>query len=119
MAQVYPANIGSTGFSADGSIVIPLMNTPGYRNVYTVHLYGPFGGGTVTVFTNPAGVASAKAATTNDIAINDASGTAISKTAKASFDFECNSDNTQPIALKFVLAGSTSPALIIRVDSVA
>lgn len=119
MAQIYPANIGSTGLAADGSIVIPLRNTPGYRNVYTVHAYGTFGGGTLTAFTNPAGVASAIGATTNDIAINDATGTPISKTAKASFDFECNSDNTSPVALKFVLTGSTAPALIIRVDSVA
>lgn len=117
--QIYPANIGATGLTADGNIIIPLLNTPGYRNVYTVQVYGTFGGGTVTAFTNPAGVASAKAATTNDIAILDASGTAISKTTKASFDFECNSDNLSPVAFKLVLAGSTNPALTVRVDNIA
>jgi len=117
--QIYPADINGTGFAADGSIVIPLYNTPGYRNIYTVHLYGGFGGGTVTAFTNPAGVASAKSATTNDVAILDATGTAISKTVKASFDFECNSDNKNPVALKLVLTGSTSPSLIVRVDNIA
>ncbi len=117
--QIYPANIGNTGLSADGSIIIALRNTAGYRNVYTVHIYGTFGGGTVTAFTNPAGVASAKAATTNDIAINDANGTPISKTAKDSFDFECNSDELNPVAFKLVLTGYTSPALTVRIDNVA
>lgn len=119
MAQIYPGNIGNTGLTADGNIIIPLFNVKGVRSVYTVHIYGTFGGGTVTAFTNPAGAASAAAATTNDVAILDVSGAAISKTAKASFDFECNSDPISPTVLKIVLAGSTSPALTVRVDNAA
>ncbi len=113
MARIY-----STALTASGNAYITLENTRGNRNIYTVHLYGSFGGGTVTAFTNPAGLTSAQGGTTDDIAILDASGTAISKTSKASFDFECNSDPVHPIILKFVLAGATSPSLTVRVDNV-
>lgn len=112
------ARIWNETLTASGNSICSLANTRGNRNIYTCHVYGTFGGGTVTVFTNPAGVASAAAGTTNDIAILDATGTAISKTTKFSFDFECNSDPINPIALKFILAGATNPSLTIRVDNV-
>jgi len=115
MARIY-----NTTLTADGNAIISLKNKrKDTREIYTVHVYGTFGGGTVTAFTNPAGAASAAAGTTNDISIKNAYGTDISSTVKFSFDFECNSDPTNPIALKFVLAGATSPSLTIRVDDVS
>jgi len=111
MARIWDATL-----TANGNSIVNLTNHRGVRNIYTVHIYSTFGGGTVTVFTNPAGAADAAGGTTNDIAVLDSGGTAISKTAKASFDFECNSDPQHPIALKFVLAGATNPSLKIRVD---
>lgn len=114
MAKVWNATL-----TASGNSIMPLFNHRGTRNIYTVSLYGGFGGGTLTAFTNPAGVASATGGTTNDIAILDSIGVAISKTAKATFNFECNSDPQNPQALKFVLSGATNPSLTIRVDNVA
>ena len=113
------ARIWNETLTASGNSILALLNHRSTRNTYTVHVYGTFGGGTLTAFTNPAGKVSAAAATTNDIAILDSVGAAISKTAKASFEFNCNSDPQNPVALKFVLAGATSPSLTIRVDNLA
>ncbi len=113
------ARIWNATLTASGNSIVNLTNHRGCRNIYTVHIYGTFGSGTVTVFTNPEGAVDAAAGTTNDIAVLDSGGTAISKTAKASFDFECNSDPENPIALKFILSGATNPSLRIRVDNVA
>ncbi len=110
------ARIEYETLSASGNVIIKLSNIRGKRNVYTVQLFGTFGGGTVTAFINGAGRTSVAGGTTDDIAILDAEGTAISKTAKSAFDFECNSDPTNPNFLKIVLSGATSPALVIRVD---
>lgn len=95
-----------------------LRNTRGNRNVYTVHVSGTFGGGTITVFTNSQGEAGAKAATTHDVAILNSAGLAVSYTSNGSFDFECNSDPEHPTALKVVLAGATSPSIILTVCNV-
>lgn len=113
------ANVYLQTLTASGNAIITLTNIRGNLNHYTVHLYGGFGGGTVTAFTNPAGVADATGGTTNDIAILDATGVAISKTAKASFNFECNSDPIRPVVLKIILSGATNPTLTVRVDSVS
>lgn len=117
MAQIYPANIGSTGLIADGSIIIPLANTFGSDSFYTVQVTSSFGGGTLTAFTNPKGIAEAKKETTYDIPITDSSGVAISKTSAFSFRFGCDSDSLNPNVLKLILTGSTSPTLYVRVDN--
>lgn len=114
MAKIYEETL-----IADGNAIITLNNLRGNLNHYTVSLYGGFGGGTVTAFTNPAGTASAEGGTTNDIAILDSAGVAISKTSKASFNFECNSDPIAPQVLKIILTGATNPTLTVRVDNVA
>lgn len=114
MAKIYNPTL-----TESGNAILNLKNHRGTRNIYTVHIYGNFGGGTVTVFTNPAGSVSAAAGTTNDIALLDTLGVAISRTVKSSFDFECNSDPQNPIALKFILTGATTPSLTIRVDDVS
>lgn len=117
------ANIYNETITASGNIVIPLDNhRRDLPQKYTVHLYGGFGGGTVTAFLNPAGKVSAEAGTTDDIAILDGgnTGTAISKTAKYTFNFECNSGsglNLTPTVLKLILTGATTPTLKVRVDS--
>jgi hypothetical protein len=103
--------------TADGSVVIPLKNIRGVRNVYTVHLYNSFGGGTLTAYTNPTGATSAAAGTGADVQITDSAGSPISKTSAASFNFECNSDSVNPTVLKLKLAGSSSPALNYTVNS--
>lgn len=104
--------------TADGNLYVTLENTRGNRNIYTVHLAGGFGGGTATVFTNPEGPVAAAAATTYDVAINDASGTAVSATANKAFDFECNSDPRYPTMFKLILTGSTNPTLHVKVCNV-
>ncbi len=110
--------IVDTTLTASGTYVYELQNNKVKRNIYTVHIAGTslFGSGTVTAFTNTQGRAVAVANTTYDVAILDSTGAAISKTANASFDFECNSDNARPAALKIVLAGATNPAIKLTVD---
>lgn len=110
------ARLAYETLTASGNKIITLSNTRGCRNIYTVQIFGTFGGGTVTAFTNGAGTAAS--GTTDDIAITNSSGSAVSLTSKGSFDFECNSDQTHPNVLKIVLAGATNPSLIIRVDNV-
>lgn len=119
MTQIYPGRIANPNLTADGNIVIPLNISSQVRNIFTVQIYGNFGGGTVTAFTNPEGVADAKAGTTNDIAIKDSQNNAISTTAAIFFNFECNSDDVTPVALKIVLTGATNPNVKLRVDCVA
>lgn len=108
------ARIEYETLTASGNKIITLNNIRGKRNIYTVQVFGTFGGGTVTAFINGAGTAGS--GTTDDIAILDAEGTPISKTTKSAFDFECNSDSVHPNTLKIILAGATSPSLTIRVD---
>lgn len=108
------ARIAYPTLTASGNYIVTLSNIRGKRNVYTVQLFGGFGGGTVTAFTNGAGTAAS--GTTDDIAILDAEGTSVSKTAKSTFNFECNSDPVHPNVLKIILAGATNPTLTIRVD---
>lgn len=110
------ARLAYETLTASGNKIITLTNTRGNRNIYTVQIFGTFGSGTVTAFTNGAGTAAS--GTTDDIAIIGTSGSAVSLTAKGSFDFECNSDPRYPNVLKIVLAGATNPSLIIRVDDV-
>jgi hypothetical protein len=109
------ARIEYETLTASGNKIITLNNIRGKRNIYTVQLFGGFGGGTVTAFINGAGTAGD--GTTDDIAILDAEGVAISKTAKTAFDFECNSDPVHPNKLKIILTGATNPTLTIRVDN--
>lgn len=113
MAAIYNETI-----SANGDVVLDLRNTRGNRNIYTVHLTGTFGSGTVTAWTNPEGSAAALAATTYDVALLDGSGVAISKTSKAAFNFECNSDPQNPTVLKLTLSGATNPSIKVKVCNV-
>ena len=115
MTQIYPNSDQDTPFTDNGSIIIPLINGILTDNYYTVHMVGNFGSGTITAFTNPLGSQVAKQSTTYDVAILDSTGTAISKTANAAFRFGCDSDVNTPTVLKLVLAGATSPNVIITV----
>ncbi len=115
MTQIYPNGTQDLPFTASGTIVVPLVNSNKSDNYYTVHLVGNFGGGTVTAFTNPLGAVEAKATTTYDVALLDAAGLAISKTANAAFRFGCDSDVNTPSVLKLILSGATSPNLIVTV----
>lgn len=110
------ARLAQTTLTASGNTIITLSNERGNRNIYTVQIWGTFGGGTVTAFTNGAGTAGS--GTTDDIAIQNAAGVAISLTSKGSFDFECNSDPMHPNVLKIILTGATNPSLVVRVDNV-
>lgn len=109
------ARLAFTTLTSNGNTIVTLTNTRGNRNIYTVQIFGTFGGGTVTAFTN--GNQTAAAGTTDDIAILTSAGTPVSFTSKGSFDFQCNSDGIRPNVLKIVLAGATSPSLTIRVDN--
>ena len=102
------AKIFSTTVTGDGDTTIPLKNVRGKdRHIYTVYLSGGFGSGTVTAFINADG--------TNDIAIKDAAGVAISLTDDGQFNFEANSDPVDPVKLVITVAGSTNPTINVKV----
>ena len=100
--------IFTTSITADGDTTIPLKNIRSKdRHVYTVYLSGDFGSGTVTAFINADG--------TNDIAIKDAAGVAISLTDDDMFNFEANSDPATPAKLVITLGSATAPAINLNV----
>lgn len=102
------ALIRSTTITAAGSTTIQLFNKRGKdRNIYSVALSGTFGGGTVTAFLRCDGA--------NTIAIKDNSGVAISLTAADVFNFEMNSDATNPVALIITLTGGSAQSINLRV----
>lgn len=109
------AVIWNSTITASGNTIMNLNNTRGVRNIYTVHATGTFGGGTLTLFTNPEGSVAAAAGTTYDVALLDALGNPISYTSNGAFDFECNSDPEHPTVLKVILTGATSPSLKLKV----
>lgn len=98
----------STTITADGSEINNLKNLrTDKRNVYSVYVSGTFGGGTVTAFLQADG--------TNNIAILDAGGNAVSLTADGMFNFEAQSDENYPVKLVITLAGATSPSINLNV----
>lgn len=100
--------INSTTITAAGSTLISLPNKRGKdRNIYSVALSGTFGGGTVTAFLRCDG--------TNNIAIKDNSGVAISLTAGDVFNFEMNSDAMNPVYLVITLTGGSAQSINLRV----
>lgn len=102
MAEIY-----TTTITANGSETIPLKNYRGARRIYSVFASGNFGGGTITSFLQADG--------TNNIAIKDSAGVAISFTDDETFNFESYSDSNQPVKLVVTLAGATSPSVNLRV----
>jgi hypothetical protein len=113
MAAIYDISL-----TADGNAYVTLKNTRGNRNIYTVHLTGTFGSGTITAFTNPEGKLAAAAGTTYDVAILDSTGSPISKTSNSAFNFECDSDEQSPTILKLILVGATNPNIKIKVCNI-
>lgn len=106
------ARIWTEQITADGDITVPLKNhRRGTDQSYTVVISGGFGSGTVTAFVNADG--------TNDVAIKDAGGTAISLTAGDSFNFVANSDATNPLKLVITTASSTTPTINVNVYDAA
>ena len=97
----------SISLTADGDTTIPLKNIRGKdRTIYTVYASNDFGGGTVTAFV--------KADGTNNIAIKDSAGTAISLTDDDAFNFEAYSDEQNPFSLFITLASYTNPDINLR-----
>lgn len=113
MALIYTKTL-----TADGNFYFDLPDLSREKaNQFTAYVYGGFGSGTFTAFTNPAGTAAD--GTTNDIAITDQAGAAISRTTKGAFNFVAGSDNsTNKVQFKGVLASSTNPSLVVRVYSI-
>lgn len=102
------ALIFTTSIIVDGDTTVPLKNIRSKdRHIYSVYLSGTFGSGTVTAFINADG--------TNDIAILDAAGVAISLTADGMFNFEANSDPQSPAKLVITVAGSSAAAINLNV----
>jgi len=101
------ARIFNTTITANGDTTIPLKNIRDNRSIYSVYLSGGFGGGTVTAFINADG--------TNDIAITDAAGVAISLTDDGMFNFEANSDPIDPVKLIITTAGATTPTINAKI----
>ncbi|QDP62938.1 MAG: hypothetical protein Unbinned5081contig1002_43 [Prokaryotic dsDNA virus sp.] len=98
----------SITITADGSTTIPLKNVRGKdRTIYSVYLSDDFGSGTVTAFLEADG--------TNNIAIKDAAGVAISLTDDDVFNFEAYSDEKSPVNLVITLTGSSSPSINLNV----
>lgn len=103
------ARFFETIITVDGNTTIPIHNNRGKdRQIYTVYLSGDFGGGTLTALLEADG--------SNNIAIKDAAGTAISLTDDDVFNFEANSDDAQdPINLILTLTGATAPTINVSV----
>lgn len=120
MTNLTPIN-GTGTLTANGILVYTLVNNGGNaRNIYTVHVVGTWGSGTVTAFTNP--ISSQDTASNSpayDAAILDSAGDPVSITSNSSFNFECNSDLSQPAFLKLKLASATNPSLKFVVSKVS
>lgn len=102
------ARILNTTIEANGDTIISLKNVRGRsRTIYSVYASDDFGGGTITAFLRADG--------TNDIAIKDAGGTAISFTDDETFNFEAYSDPANPVKLVITLAAATSPSINLNV----
>lgn len=117
MTMIKPITKNSSTLTANGSLFFTLENNSnGQRNIYTVHVCGTFGSGTVTAFTNPVSLLDSAGSATYDVAILDSAGDAISLTSNGSFNFECNSDSVQPTTLRIKIAGATSPSVQVIVN---
>lgn len=102
------ARIINQSITGNGTSEYNLKNIRrGERNTYTACVSGTFDSGTITAFV--------KADGTNNIAILDASGNAVSFTENGVFNFEANSDQSYPLKLVIVLAGATSPSINLNV----
>lgn len=97
-----------TNITADGNADITLKNKrTGQSNRFTIYVYGDFGAGTLGVQLSP------DQGTTFISNIND--GAALEFTADQVENINVNSDEANPVILRFALSGSTNPDLNIKV----
>lgn len=79
----------------------------GIEPIYTAYVYGDFGGGTVTISLSPDGG-------TTDITAID-SGSTVTLTAAEARNIVVNSDEAEPVQIRFTMAGATNPDVTVKV----
>lgn len=94
----------------DGNETV-LLNAKNKRTgidpIYTAYVYGDFGGGTVSVSLSPDGG-------TTDITAID-SGSAVNITSDEARNIIVNSDESNPVQIRFTMAGATNPDVTVKV----